>query len=624
VALKVGTGTGAKNDREDSLYSRGISARKPLMMVSLILLVVLAGGVLLSFTSRVFWLPAVLLEQVLFAGTSAAGAMPESLSLLTNATGTGILIGMLVGVFALYLLAVRSLPRLVSHRFVLVSTLLSGIAYVCIPIVTSQDIFSYIAYARMGIIYHLNPLTTLPTKIASDPVYTLLYWTKQPSAYGPAWTMISCSLQWIALLLGLRHLLSMELLLRLLGLSMLLGSTQLIWSISGQLQGKLGGTFSGERQRRRAMLAFAWNPFLLFEACVNAHTDFTILFFVLLALWMLLDRAPARAARETIVYADRDKPLSQQDLFPLPQSVVKIQQDSRRSRWRRGNIQIAALMLAIAACIKITLLLLLPGFLLYLWTRRIAGASGKHRFRDVLTATGVYIGVIVLLYTPFWQHGALLQIVRVSPVITHDVNSPYQFVVCVIASLKGIPVPAVLEPGSQLEAISHLVSMTLFGLAYGGLCIWSLLRPRYVNTVPALIRWLALAELLYCVVGSPWFWPWYAIPLIGLLTVIEADGSIHIRLVPFLRAFPLGTFARVLTISMSTLCIIGAWKPGQSSLPLLSNLKWLYWNGYFPLLYHFRWDYFAGMSIWALPLAAIGIEVLLRQRKLARATVRLP
>src|SRR5579872_3762954 len=90
----------------------------------------------------------------------------------------------------------------------------------------------------------------------------------------------------------------MELLLRLFGLSMFLGSTQLIWSISGHVQGKLGATFYGQRQRRRALLAFAWNPFLLFEACVNAHTDMTILFFVLLALWMLLDKRTARADNE--------------------------------------------------------------------------------------------------------------------------------------------------------------------------------------------------------------------------------------------------------------------------------------------------------------------------------------
>jgi MFS superfamily sulfate permease-like transporter len=46
------------------------------------------------------------------------------------------------------------------------------------------------------------------------------------------------------------------------------------------------------QQRMRATLAFAWNPLLLFEACVNAHVDATLLFLVLLAIWFLIRRTP--------------------------------------------------------------------------------------------------------------------------------------------------------------------------------------------------------------------------------------------------------------------------------------------------------------------------------------------
>jgi len=74
-------------------------------------------------------------------------------------------------IFLLYLLALRRLPQyIVAYRYILFSTSLLGVLYLLIPVVTSPDIFSYIAYARMGVIYHLNPLTTLPTAILSDPV----------------------------------------------------------------------------------------------------------------------------------------------------------------------------------------------------------------------------------------------------------------------------------------------------------------------------------------------------------------------------------------------------------------------------------------------------------------------
>src|SRR5205807_5635077 len=92
--------------------------------------------------------------------------------------------------------------------------------------------------------------------------------------------------QWLALAFGFKSILSMVLLLRLFGLAMHLGSTQLLWVLSGRLQ-RLYGSIS-PRLRTLAILAFAWNPLLLFEAAVNAHCDTTILFFVLLAIWLLI------------------------------------------------------------------------------------------------------------------------------------------------------------------------------------------------------------------------------------------------------------------------------------------------------------------------------------------------
>ncbi|HEX6477387.1 MAG TPA: glycosyltransferase family 39 protein [Ktedonobacteraceae bacterium] len=545
---------------------------------------VLLAGALLSSSSGNSWFLGTLLEHVFSTGASAAQALPAlpaSLSLITDSGGTLVFLSMFALVFVLYLLAVRYLPRNISHRFVLLTTLLLGGAYLFIPILTSQDMFSYIAYARMGVVYHLNPLTTLPTSIASDAVYPLLYWIKQPSAYGPTWTIITCALQWVALLFGFRHLLSIEMLLRVLGLSMHLGSIQLIWSISGHLPGAQpegeginGRTFFGQRQRLRAMLAFAWNPFLLLEACVNAHSDIMIVFFVLLALWLLLPQVESKG---------------------------------------RGYV-LAALVLALATCIKITLVLLLPGLLLFLWRRHMSDSRRESREREVMLATGVYIGVVVLLYAPFWQHGAVLQLLRVSPAMSHDVNSLYQFVFCLIACLKGIPIPAMLGPGSSLDDISHQVSMVLFATVYIALCLCSLATPRHVNTLPALIRWMAIAWLLYCVIGSPWFWPWYTITFFGLLALIEADGTVH-RHVSFLsRPFPVGSFARLLTINMFSLYSFSQWQPARNALPYLHNSQWLYSNGYFPLLSHFRWEYFAGLWIWAMPFVAICIWFLLARR----------
>src|SRR5579859_3728520 len=177
-------------------------------------------------------------------------------------------------VFLTYLVALRRLPQhLTTLRYIFYSTLLLGLVYTLVPVVTSPDLFSYISYARIGVIYHLNPLTIPPTAISNDPVFIHLYWNNQPSAYGPTWAAISSLLQWITLLFGEQSLLPMVLALRFLGLISHICSTLLIWSIAGRVS---------QQKRLQATLAFAWNPLLLFEACVNAHNDAKILLFILL------------------------------------------------------------------------------------------------------------------------------------------------------------------------------------------------------------------------------------------------------------------------------------------------------------------------------------------------------
>jgi hypothetical protein len=272
-------------------------------------------------------------------------------TVLSSWKQTLLLLAVFLNVFLLYLLALRLLPRYINQRFILITTLLLGFLCLLIPIITSADVYSYIAYARMGVIYHLNPLVTLPKAIHSDPVYRRLYWLNQPSAYGPTWIIITCFLQWLANIIGIVGILAMLMILRLFGLIMHLGSCCLIWSITGHLHRRYG--FISSEKRLLALLAFAWNPLLLFEACVNAHNDATLLFFVLLAIWFLV-------RREQIVTRD---------------------------------YLLATAMLTLATCLKLYVLLLFPGLLLFLWTQ-------PARIKNIIITVAIYLGVFVLLYAP--------------------------------------------------------------------------------------------------------------------------------------------------------------------------------------------------------------------------------
>lgn len=61
------------------------------------------------------------------------------------------------------------------------------------PILLSTDVFSYVAYARMGVEHGLNPYLHGPSAITGDPVYHYVgsSWKHVATAYGPVYTLLS-------------------------------------------------------------------------------------------------------------------------------------------------------------------------------------------------------------------------------------------------------------------------------------------------------------------------------------------------------------------------------------------------------------------------------------------------
>jgi hypothetical protein len=465
---------------------------------------------------------------------------------------TGLMFCLFLNVFLLYLLALYVLPRMVRLKYILISVFLLGLICVFIPVATSSDVFSYIAYARIGVIYHHNPLTTWPASIINDQVITYIYWVNQPSAYGPVWAIISSFLQWILGFGSPAGILRMLIVLRFLGLAMHLGSTYLIWSISGYLQRRSG--FLSEEQRMRATLAFAWNPLLLFEACVNAHVDATLLFFILLVLWVM---------------ARRERPSFQAYL-------------------------VAGLLLALATCIKINVVLLAPALFIYLWKVR------SWHFWRVLMVAVTYVATIVLLYAPFWDKGRVLAVLKFNPATFRNINSLPEFSNRIFNALTFFnPVKLPYGAVSPSEHVTHTTSMILFALIYLALC-WIALRPGRVDTLPKLIGWMAVSWLLYCFIGSPWFWPWYLVTFLGLFAILE---SLHTN-TWISGMFKLPLAVRILTFSGLTLYCFYTWGAIKTTLP-----------GY-PA---FEIGFVRGLWMWILPLFALRVpwkELSTRARKL--------
>ncbi|MGH2875729.1 MAG: polyprenol phosphomannose-dependent alpha 1,6 mannosyltransferase MptB [Solirubrobacteraceae bacterium] len=112
----------------------------------------------------------------------------ESVSLNIGTVGIVIVLALM---FISYAVALRA--RRLSRRSVLTSIgVLNGLVLVAPPLL-STDLFSYIAYGRLGATYGINPYLYGPNVISFDHLYHFVgtQWTHTPTAYGPLFTALS-------------------------------------------------------------------------------------------------------------------------------------------------------------------------------------------------------------------------------------------------------------------------------------------------------------------------------------------------------------------------------------------------------------------------------------------------
>jgi hypothetical protein len=153
------------------------------------------GGLLLALL--VFVLSADQTHQLL--PQSVQLGLPRSMPALAGELGRhGVDLGwggviMIVGaMFFAYLAAVLASEQL-SARAVLLGIVAANVIVLLGPPLISTDVFSYIAYGRLGTVYHANPYLYGPSAIALDPLYPLIgaQWVSTPTVYGPLFTGLS-------------------------------------------------------------------------------------------------------------------------------------------------------------------------------------------------------------------------------------------------------------------------------------------------------------------------------------------------------------------------------------------------------------------------------------------------
>jgi hypothetical protein len=124
--------------------------------------------------------PGWLLGPLRFAGASGAdGALAGPLFYAALWLALLLYVAVLVG------------ARSLGMQAALGAVLAMHVVFFLAPPLLSHDVFSYIAYARLGAANHLNPYTHAPLDIPNDPGFVHAGSIDAESAYGPVFTLLT-------------------------------------------------------------------------------------------------------------------------------------------------------------------------------------------------------------------------------------------------------------------------------------------------------------------------------------------------------------------------------------------------------------------------------------------------
>jgi alpha-1,6-mannosyltransferase len=98
--------------------------------------------------------------------------------------------------FGAYLAVLAGAPRL-GRRAVWATIVLAVTGFAIAPVLLSHDVYSYLDYARLGVVHDLNPYVHPPLAAPADPAFAHVTWPDTTNAYGPLFTLATYPLAWL-------------------------------------------------------------------------------------------------------------------------------------------------------------------------------------------------------------------------------------------------------------------------------------------------------------------------------------------------------------------------------------------------------------------------------------------
>jgi alpha-1,6-mannosyltransferase len=176
--------------------------------------------------------------------------------------------------YAIVLLTARS----IGARLALGTVAALHVLFLLSPPLLSQDVFSYLAYARLEVLHGLSPYTHSPDAVPGDAVFGFAGSKDATSAYGPLFTLVTLPLAKLGVPGAFWTLKAVT-------ASASLGIVALTWACARRLGAD--PVF--------AVMAVGLNPLVLVHVVSGAHNDALVMLLVMGGVLSVLSAQPAKA-----------------------------------------------------------------------------------------------------------------------------------------------------------------------------------------------------------------------------------------------------------------------------------------------------------------------------------------
>ena len=187
--------------------------------------------------------------------------------------------------FAAYLAVLATAPAL--GRGVVWATIFVLVAgFAAAPVLLSHDVYSYVDYARLGVLHGLDPYLHKPIAAPGDAAFPKVEWTQTKSAYGPLFTLATYPLAWLPVGLAV---------------AILKGVAAASVLATAALVSRLAAWRGADPLRAAAFVAL--NPLVLVHVVGGAHNDAVSMLLLTAGAAAMVARREAAAAAGMVAAA---------------------------------------------------------------------------------------------------------------------------------------------------------------------------------------------------------------------------------------------------------------------------------------------------------------------------------